>query len=812
MKISYNWLKNYFDTEIPVEQAAALLTAGGLEVESVEKFETIKGGLHGLVVGEVKTREKHPDADRLSVTTVDVGGPVLLNIVCGAANVAAGQKVVVAIEGAKLYPAEGEPFVIKKSKIRGQPSEGMICAEDEIGLGKSHEGILVLDSTARIGMPASEYFGIEGDEVLEIGLTPNRADAASHIGVARDLVALVNCTAVSEERTQFVLPDITAFAIGKKGMSIAVEVEEKEACPRYSGLCITGITVKESPDWLKNRLKTIGLRPINNIVDITNYVLHELGQPLHAFDANKIQGGKIIVKKCPAKTKFRTLDEVERELSENDLMICDAHEPLCIAGVFGGIGSGVTEKTHTLFLESACFNPVSIRRTSRFHGLKTDASFRYERGTDPDITVFALKRAAILITELAGGEVSSDIVDIYPTPVPPFRIPFAFSACDKLIGKKIDSEKIRQILTSLGIVIESDSNDALLLVVPPRKVDVTRECDVVEEVLRIYGYNNIEIPTRMHSSVSAAPRPDKERIRQIVSAQLSTLGFSEIVCNSLTKGAYYENNPSFKAEQSIQLLNPLSSDLNVMRQSLLYSGLEVIAYNQNRKQQDLKLYEFGKTYLRSERGYHESSHLSLFLTGRKVPEAWNALNSPSDFFQLKAFVMGIFTRLGIPVTAVTELSGDLFSAGLKIESRKKTVAEFGMVCKSALKQADLASDVLFADLNWDNILSSIPEKDNTYKEVSRFPAVRRDLALILDKKIPFKEVEQLAYQTEKSYLKALNLFDVFEGEKLGKDKKSYAVSFTLQDNEATLTDKQIEKIMEKLMKTYQDKLGAEIRQ
>jgi phenylalanyl-tRNA synthetase beta chain len=810
MKISYSWLKNYVDTDLPVEQAAALLTGGGLEVESIERFERVKGGLKGLVVGEVKTREKHPDADRLSITTVDAGGTELLHIVCGAANVAVGQKVVVALEGATLYPSDGEPFVIKKSKIRGQASEGMICAEDEIGLGKSHEGILVLEATARPGMPAADYFGMASDEVLEIGLTPNRADAASHLGVARDLLALIHCTSGNTD-SKLQLPSVEEFRIGG-GLNIEVEVKEPQACIRYSGVTITGITVKDSPEWLKDRLRSIGLRPINNIVDITNFVLHELGQPLHAFDAEKIKGGKIVVRKCPDKTKFITLDGVERELSEKDLMICDVSGPMCIAGVFGGTGSGVSATTNSIFLESACFNPRSIRKSSRHHGLKTDASFRFERGTDPDMTVFALKRAALLIVEMAGGQVASEIIDIYPEPVPPFRIPFAFSNCDRLIGKKIDPAVIRQILTSLGIIIESDSKDALLLVVPPRKVDVYRECDVVEEVLRIYGYNNIPMPSSMHASVSHAPNPDPVKVQQVVSSLLSVQGFCEIIANSLTKGSYYEKNTRFNSGQSVTLLNPLSSDLNVLRQSLVFGGLEVIAYNHNRKQEDLKLYEFGKTYLQSPKGFHETHHLSLFLTGRKMPESWNASSESSGFYQLKAFVMNICVRLGIPVTGVSEISDELFSGGLKIESQKKTIGEFGFLHPSVCKQVDVNTPVLYADLNWDHVLSLLPKKQIAYQEVSRFPSVRRDLALVLDKKVMYKEVEAIAYQTEKAFLKNVNLFDVFEGEKLGKEKKSYAVSFTLQDESATLTDKQIEKIMEKLIKTYQEKLGAEIRQ
>jgi phenylalanyl-tRNA synthetase beta chain len=812
MKISYNWLKQYLHTSLTPEEAAALLTGGGLEVENTEVFESVKGGLEGLVVGEVKTKEKHPDADRLSITTVDAGGPALLQIVCGAANVAAGQKVIVALDGARLFPTEGEPFVIKKSKIRGQASEGMICAEDEIGLGKSHAGIMVLPADTPVGMPAKDYFKIEKDHVFEVGLTPNRADAASHTGVARDLLALILNQSSDASATTLTLPSVEAFHVGKPGLSISVEVLDAEACPRYSGVCISGVQVQDSPDWLKNKLKAIGLRPINNIVDITNYVLHELGQPLHAFDADKIKGSKVLVKKCADKTKFTTLDGVERELSSEDLMICHAEGPMCIAGVFGGAESGVTEKTRNIFLESAWFNAVSIRKSSRHHNLKTDASFRYERGTDPDVTVYALKRAALIICELAGGLVSSEITDIYPNPVQPFRIPFAFSNCDKLIGKKIDHDVIRNILKSLGIHIESDSNDALLLAVPPRKVDVTRECDVVEEILRIYGYNKVEIPQSVHSSISYSPRPDKVKVQRLISEQLSQNGFHEIICNSLTKGAYYKENASFDPGKSVELLNPLSSDLNVMRQAMLYGGLEVIAYNQNHKQPDLKLYEFGKTYMKGANGFYETMHLSLWMTGRKMAEGWNAKTESSDFYHLKAFVTGILSRLGLVVSSVSEVSDELFSASLMIECSKKKIAQLGILKKSVLKQADASGEVLYADLNWDNIIAALPKKDIEYKDVPKFPSVRRDLALVLDKKVRFHEVEQLAYQYEKGLLKGVNLFDVYEGEKLGAGKKSYAVSFTLQDENATLTDKQIEKIMEKLMKAYVEKLGAEIRQ
>jgi phenylalanyl-tRNA synthetase beta chain len=594
MKISYNWLKDFIKTDLAPESLGKLLTDCGLEVESIEKFETVQGGLEGIVIGEVKSKEKHPDADRLNITTVDIGTGTLLNIVCGASNVEAGQKVVVATIGAKLYPSTGEPFEIKKSKIRGAVSEGMICAEDEIGIGTSHDGIMVLDSGTAIGIPAKDFFNIEEDYTLEIGLTPNRADAASHMGVARDLVAIMNTV---REEVNLQLPSVNEFNVFSNDRSIEVNIEDPIACPRYSGLTINNIKVSDSPDWLKNRLKAIGVRPINNIVDITNYVLHELGQPMHAFDHSKIKGNKIVVKKLADKTKFITLDGTERELSSEDLMICNAEGPMCIAGVFGGIESGVTENTTSIFLESAYFNSTSIRRSSKRHGLKTDASFRFERGTDPNITVYALKRAALLICEIAGGEVSSEIIDIYPEKIQNHKVPFSFEKCDQLIGKHIDQEIIKNILTSLEIEIEQEGNDALLLSVPPFKVDVQREQDVIEEVLRIYGYNNIEIPVELNSSLSFSEKPDKEKIQNIISELLTNNGFSEMMCLSLTKEEYSTKLKSIVPEHNVKMLNPLSSDLNVLRQTLLFSGLETIAYNQNRKNADLKFYEFGKTYM-----------------------------------------------------------------------------------------------------------------------------------------------------------------------------------------------------------------------
>jgi phenylalanyl-tRNA synthetase beta chain len=814
MKISYNWLKEYVKTELPPEELGKLLTNCGLEVEGIEKFETVAGGLNGMVVGEVKTKEKHPDADRLSITTVDIGTGNLLNIVCGAGNVAAGQKVVIATVGAMLYPTVGEPFEIKKSKIRGQLSEGMICAEDEIGLGTSHEGIMVLDADAKIGTPAKDYFKISEDFVFEIGLTPNRADAASHVGVARDLVAVLNVIAASDQEKQsLILPNVNNFNVDSTDRVIDVKVEDTAACPRYSGLTISNIKVADSPEWLKNRLKAIGVRPINNIVDVTNYVLHELGQPMHAFDADKIKGDKVIIKKLTDKTKFKTLDETERELSSDDLMICNTEGGMCIAGVFGGVDSGITEKTKTIFLESAYFESTSVRRSSKRHGLKTDASFRFERGTDPNITVYALKRAALLIKEVAGGKISSDIIDVYPKKIENFKVAFSYEQCAQLIGKRIDIELIKNIITSLGIEIEHEGNDALLLSVPPFKVDVQREQDVIEEVLRIYGYNNIEIPVTLNSSLAFAEKPDREKIQNIVSDLLTNNGFSEMMCLSLTKEEYAEKLNSLNTDHNVKMLNPLSTDLNVLRQTLLFSGLETIIYNRNRKNPDLKLYEFGKTYMTIKAGekYIETKHLSVFITGSKQGESWNTKEANVNLYTLKGIVKAILERLAITDIKMAEYSGDLFSSGLSFILNKKSLVEFGSVSKSILKPMDIKQEVFYADFNWDLIIEAVKKTNVMYTEVPKFPEVRRDLALLIDKTIQFEQLEQLAYQAEKGILKNVNLFDVYEGDKLPSGKKSYALSFTLQDDNATLTDKQIEKTMEKLMKTYQEKVGAEIR-
>ncbi|MDQ3047111.1 MAG: phenylalanine--tRNA ligase subunit beta [Bacteroidota bacterium] len=814
MKISYSWLKNYVITDLGPEEVGKLLTDCGLEVEGIEKFETVKGGLEGMVIGEVMSKEKHPDADRLNITTVDIGTGTLLNIVCGASNVEAGQKVVIATIGAKLYPATGEPFEIKKSKIRGATSEGMICAEDEIGLGTSHAGIMVLNPEIKVGTLAKDYFKIEEDFIFEIGLTPNRADAASHVGVARDLLAVLNAKATEEEQLSLQLPDVSAFTIGNTHSKIDVVVEDVIACPRYSGLSISNVRVEESPEWLKNRLKAIGLRPINNIVDVTNFVLHELGQPMHAFDADKIKGSKVIVKKLSDGTKFITLDGTERELSSEDLMICDEDGGMCIAGVFGGSKSGVTESTTNIFLESAYFNSTSVRKSSRKHGLKTDASFRYERGADPNMTITALKRAAILITAITGGEVSSEIIDVYPAAIENFKVPFSFERCFCFIGKELDKDLVKKILVSLDIQIENEGNDALLLSVPPFKVDVQREQDVIEEVLRIYGYNNIEIPTALNASLSYAEKPDKERIRNVISDQLSSNGFSEIMCLSLTKSEYAAQLSTLDPEKSVKMMNPLSSDLNGLRQTMLFSGLETIAYNQNRKNADLKLYEFGKTYgmiKGEETRFIETSHLSIFVTGDKTEETWSGKSKQVDFYFLKGIVSALLERLGIQGIKTAEYSGDVFSQGMCFNWNKRKLVELGSVSRSILKNMDIRNEVFYADVNWDLLLEAVKKTTVMYTEVPKFPEVRRDLALLIDKAVQFEQLEQLAYQAEKQLLKSVHLFDIYEGDKLPSGKKSYALSFILQDDAATLTDKQIEKIMDKLMKTYKEKTGAEIR-
>lgn len=806
MKISYNWLKTLINIDLTPEQVDEYLTSSGLEVEGIDAFESIKGGLKGIVIGEVIEKEKHPDADKLSLTKVNVGGTELLSIVCGAPNVAAGQKVLVATIGAKLYPTTGEPFEIKKSKIRGAVSEGMICAEDEIGLGTGHDGILILPASAQVGMPAAEFYKLEQDHILEIGLTPNRADAASHYGVARDLAAILNCknntdTFKAEMHNILELP--TASNLNK----VEIVIENTEACKRYSGLVISGITIKPSPDWLKNYLTAIGLRPINNIVDITNFVLHDLGQPLHAFDLEKISGKKIVVKTGLENKKFTTLDGTERTLLADDLMICNDSEPMCLAGVFGGLESGVSDKTTSIFLEAAYFNPSHIRKSSKQHGLKTDSSFRFERGTDPEMTINALKRAAALIFECAGGTLSMDIVDVYPKVLEPFQVTFSYSNCQSLIGKDIDKNIIKHIITSLGITISKEGNDGLLLSVPQYKTDVTREADVIEEVMRIYGYNNVEESTQIKFSANYADREKATTAENTAANLLAGFGFNETMGLSLTKESYYEDTTNL-----VKILNPLSSDLNVMRNTMLFGGLEALAYNINRKQADLKFFEFGKTYQKIEADfkYSETKHLTLFVTGRKYPENPYNENNKVTFVYLKACIESILNKLSINFK-ISELKDSNLSYGLSFAQKNKHLVSFGLVDKSICKKMDVNQEVFYADFNWDNVLSLVGKTKLEFTEIPKFPSVRRDLALLLDKQITYKELEELAYNTERKLLKSVNLFDIYEGDKLEAGKKSYALSFTLLDEEATLNDKQIDNVMQKLIKTYTEKLGASLR-
>jgi len=798
MKISYNWLKEFIDTDKTPQEISIILTGTGLEVESLEKVQPIPGGLEGLVIGFVKECVQHPNADRLRITKVDVGGPEDLQIVCGAANVAAGQKVVVATVGTMVYPTAGEPFKINKSKIRGEVSEGMICAEDEIGLGLDHAGIMELDADAVVGSLAKDYFKLNDDYMYEIGLTPNRADAASHLGTARDVAAFL--------KMGIIKPDVSAFKVANTSRTVEVIVENEQASPRYSGLTISGIEVKESPQWLKERLAVIGIRSINNIVDVTNYVLHELGQPLHAFDADEIKGNRVLVKNYPEGTVFKTLDDVDRKLSANDLMIGNAEEPMCIAGVFGGITSGVKAPTKSIFLESAYFNSVSVRKTAKRHGLKTDASFRFERGTDPDMTVFALKRAALLIQQVAGGEVSSDIVDHYPVPVEPFAFDVSYKNIDRLIGKAIPHAEIKGIIEALDIKVVNETEEGLSLQVPPYRVDVTREVDIVEEILRIYGYNNIEIPTQIRASLNNSQRPEKDTVQNQLSDLLTANGFNEILSNSLTKSAYSDN-----LETAVKILNPLSSDLDVMRQTMLYSGLEAITYNQNRRAADLKFYEFGKVYSVKDDKYSEVQRFSIFITGANAAEQWNQKPKPVSFYNLKAVVDGILQRLNITDYVVDDATCKKMAFGLQYMLHGKQLVKFGSVAAIALKKADMDKEVFYADFNFDLVLSAVRKNKIVYEEVSKFPAVRRDLSMLIDKSVSFGQLKQIAQKTERKLLKEVSVFDVYEGDKLPAGKKSYALSFIIQDIEKTLTDKAIDAIMQKLIYNLGKEAGAEIR-
>ncbi|QHI34852.1 Phenylalanine--tRNA ligase beta subunit [Kordia antarctica] len=810
MKISYNWVKQFIQLDWNAEKTGELLTDLGLEVEGIEKYESVKGGLEGIVVGHVLTCVQHPNADRLKITTVDLGSGEPVQIVCGAPNVAAGQKVPVATVGTTLYDAEGNGFKIKKGKIRGEESLGMICAEDELGLGESHDGILVLDDELVPGTLASEVFSIENDTVFEIGLTPNRADAMSHHGVARDLKAGLS---QQDIKLEFITPSTSSFRVDNRTLKMDVEVEDKTLAPRYCGVTISGIQVKTSPEWLQHRLKAIGLTPKNNVVDVTNYVLHELGQPLHAFDANYISGNKIVVKTLEAGTKFITLDEVERELHEDDLMICDAEKPLCIAGVFGGLKSGVTEETTNIFLESAYFNPISVRKTAKRHGLNTDASFRFERGIDPNITEYALKRAALLIQELAGGEITSDLTDSYPVKIEDFQVRVSFENVAKLIGEELPKETIKNILSSLEIKINSVTDGGLGLTIPAYRVDVQREADVIEEILRVYGYNNIKFDEKWHTSISDTSRYEDYKLQDVVGAQLVSQGFYEIMTNSLTTASYVELSEQLKAEHNVTMLNPLSNDLSVMRQSLLFSGLEAISHNINRRQSDLKFFEFGKTYhAYSEENREEDKHLSVLITGNTTAETWRPNNAvSSDFFYAKGIVTAILERLGLNSLKVSPIKNDLFTEGLMLSLGKTKLVEFGIVKRKVLKSFDIKQEVIYADFNWDNVIEVAKNRKIKFKEIPKFPKVRRDFALLIDEATTFAEIDTIAKQSERNLLKEVSLFDVYQGDNLPKGKKSYAVSFTLQDEHKTLTDKQIDKIMNKLQQSFEKQLGAELR-
>ncbi len=817
MKIAYSWLKDYIDIDLAPEQLGDILTQTGLEVGGIEEVETVKGGLKGVVIGEVKTCVPHSNSDHLSVTTVDVGADELLPIVCGAPNVAAGQKVVVATVGTTLYDGDNE-FKIKKSKIRGEVSMGMICAEDEIGLGTSHDGIMVLDADAPVGTAAAKYFNISSDYVIEIDLTPNRIDGASLIGVARDLAAYLK----QKQAIDYKKPSVNAFKVDNTNAPIDVEIGTPEACPRYAGVTISGLTIQESPEWLKNRLRLIGLAPINNVVDITNYVLFETAQPLHAFDMAEVAGNKIVVKTVAEGTEFVTLDEEERKLDAKDLMICNETEPMCIGGVFGGAKSGVKNTTTSIFLESAWFDPVYIRKTARRHGLSTDASFRFERGTDPNGVIYALKRAALLIKEIAGGEISSEIVDIYPTPAQHFDVEVSFKNIKRLIGVEIPKAQIKNILGGLEIDVVAEDSEKLTLKVPPYRVDVQREADVIEEILRIYGYNTVEPEMHVNSTIQYSSKPNPENVINRISDYLTSNGFNEIWSNSLTKAGYYENLETYKADNTVAILNPLSQDLNAMRQSMLFGGLESISRNTKFQNADLKLYEFGNTYFYNNievknspaEKYNEEMHLGIFISGNRSDENWNEKIQPTSFYTLKSYVEGILKMLGFNIDKlkVEGLQNDIFDDALDYQRGDgKSIVKFGYVNTNLVKNADLESAVFYADFDWDFVMAAIKNNKVAYTELPKFPAVRRDLALLVDESVSFGQLKQIAFKAEKKLLRKVDIFDVYRGKNLPAGKKSYALSFILRDDQKTLKDKAIDATMNRLINMYKREVNAELR-
>lgn len=804
MKISYNWLRQFIDLDWDAQKTGELLTNLGLEVEGISSFESVKGGLQGVVVGHVLSCGDHPNADRLKLTSVDIGQEKPVQIVCGAPNVAKGQKVPVATIGTTLYSKEGEAWKIKKGKIRGEESQGMICAEDELGLGESHDGIMVLEESLTPGTPCHEIFDIEIDEIFEIGLTPNRADAMSHFGVARDLKAGLEQQEVLKKVNT---PSTSNFSVDNRSLKIDVSVDDSTLAPRYCGVTISNLLVQESPYWLKNRLKAIGLTPINNVVDATNYVLHELGQPLHAFDASKIKGNKIEVKTLTKGTKFTTLDGIERELHEEDLMICDSEKPMCIAGVFGGIHSGVTEDTRSIFLESAYFDPISIRKTAKRHGLNTDASFRFERGIDINITDYALLRAAQLIKEIAGGEISSELVDLYPNKKEDYQVFLTFERVNKLTGEEIPKDTIKSILASLEIKVVNVTESGLGLIIPSYRNDVQREVDVIEEILRVYGYNKIGFNAKFTTSIAETTKYENHKLQRIIGDLLASMGFFEIMTNSLVPN---EQN-RLDSSKAVEMLNPLSADLSMLRQSMLFSGLESISYNQNRQSANLKFFEFGKVYQKSKEAYDEASRLALWITGNKNNDHWAVPNQPTNFFVLKGIVESILQRLGITETNEDTFKDDFFSEGIVLQANGKPLVELGVVNKLFLKDFDLKTAVFFADFKWNVIIDELKSGAIKFQEIPKFPEVKRDFALLVDEDVTFKNIENLAFATEKKLLKNVALFDVYTGKNLPKGKKSYAVSFTLLDMKKTLTDKQIEQLMLKLQKAFQKELQAELR-